>query len=221
MSIKLFHSQNKSQLDPARWNSARIIFDGNSLTDDDQGSRGGTGYPEYMMLLEPWASNGTTKYNFGVGGQKIRDMNSDAAGQIDTLFGGGSMKKVCFYWEVGNELYYHGDDVDCYNRIVSYGQARQAAGWITVAVLDTRRDGPEANPDAYATWALFNADGENVANSMRTNQATFCDYLLDIRDHPDFDDPLGTYFIDGTHHTVAGRQKLGDIFSDFLLNVVE
>jgi hypothetical protein len=229
MSLRQFHSQNKQQGDYSRFDNALIVFDGNSLTDAFQGSRGGTGYPEYMMGLSPWSGNGVTKYNFGVGGQTITNMLSDVTTQIDPLLSSVSHShSILVYWETTNGLFYTADPTDTYNKLKQYGQDRKAAGWDKViAVIDpikylNNSDQPAPTGSPYfGSWTGYNADNITIANNMIANQADFCDYLLDFRSDTRFNcDISGFTYCLGTHHTILGRQTLAEVFSEFILNNV-
>lgn len=200
----------------ASLDNAFIVFDGNSLTNRGTPPE----YPTLLMELPPWASNGATFSNQGSAGQTTGDMLSDVVATIDPLYASNAGKpRILVCWEIGNDLEENTDAMACYNRMVQYCTDRQAVGWKVVLVVDNyRQTTGQANAGTGDSWATYNAKGTQIANLMRANWKDYADVLVDFRDDPEFTDVTNTsFFLDGCHHTVLGKQIIAQRISDRLV----
>ena len=103
----------------------QIAFDGNSMT-----ASAFTTWPADVS-----ASIGDVlNRNFGVSGQTTIEMIADAVAQIDICYHAGYHKNICVCWEGTNDLKLGAARADAQARLVTYCQARQAAGWQVVIV---------------------------------------------------------------------------------------
>jgi lysophospholipase L1-like esterase len=147
-----------------------MAFDGNSLSDE-----------VFATYPATWPRNtfdalvgGTYMYkNFAASGQTITQMTTDAAVQIDTLISQVSGKKILICWEGINELQSGTNAADTYSKIVTYCQARQAAGWEVVVFTLLPATGSAILPS-------YEADRQTVNTNIRANWATFADALCDV-----------------------------------------
>lgn len=233
MSLRLFHSQNKSAID---FTNANLVFDGNSLTNygapcfpgESYGS--GDKYPTQLAALSPWNSNGATVTNRATSGQTTAqmisggacDMNGSgtrgsASSEIDVLL--GSNENIIVVWEGTNDLYFNGNTTDAYNRLVTYCQDRQTAGW-RVVILTILYRSFGGNTPAGDSNAVYNGKIDTVNASIRSNWATFADAICDVAANANLDDPTdATYFFDGTHLTGTGRGLIASLVSSTILGL--
>jgi lysophospholipase L1-like esterase len=151
-----------------------IVFDGDSLTN-------GTGslpynnfpnsndYPSQVVAgLDPKGSY----YNVGVGGETVAQMIINAPTVVDTKLAAGANNIVCFAGGT-NDLQGTDSASTTYSRIVTYCQARQAAGWkVIVSTITPRSDA--------GTPADFDMQRQSLNTSIRSNWATFANGLADI-----------------------------------------
>lgn len=146
-----------------------IVGDGDSLT-RGQGSTGGTnGYLVQMAVLLGdglAGSDGWTVTNKGVDGQTLLDMAADAATDIDTLYDPDRDHNILCAWGGANDHYAGASAATIYSRLVSYCQARQAAGWkVVVLTMPSSSD--------------YDAKRSAVNDSIRANWRSFADALAD------------------------------------------
>jgi len=238
MSIKLFHSQNKSG-QYVDWTNGILIFDGNSLTNSGLDNGYGTGkkYPEYLIENAPFSDTGLFGvntgpsgsadlvcdgnnchvYNFGVGGQTTTAMISDAVSQIDSLYDSGKNCGVVA-WEMSNELFFNNSVANAEAKFQEYCEDRKVAGFYVIVLTATTRDsGTTPGGDSVAD---FNTKIATLNTWLRANYTSFADKLIDLdadvrlTDHTD-----STYFFDMIHHNGSARNILGDLISAELLTV--
>lgn len=173
----------------------QVVFDGNSLTNGH--SSANPGYTDRVVN----ARSPLTAYNVGVSGQTIVQMTADAVTQIDPLHSGVYTKNVVVCWEITNYLASIQNPTTVYNAVVSYCQARRAAGWKVVVVTCLPRT-------SGGLYAGFEADRQTVNTNIRTNWATFADALADVGDDATIGPALAsdntTYYSDKLHLTSAG-----------------
>jgi lysophospholipase L1-like esterase len=153
--------------------------------------------------------NGIWSYrNFGLSGQTTIEMLADGEAQINPLYDAALGKNVVVFWEVTNDLKPGATRADAQARMVSYCQARQAAGFKVVVgtILPRTQVGlPET----------FEDDRIAINTYIRANYASFADVVADVAsdarigDFGDSDDT--TYFSDGVHMTTAGYNIVGGI----------
>ena len=180
-----------------------IVFDGDSLT-NGTGSLPWNNFPnsndfpsQVVATLDPAG----TYYNVGVGGELVATMITNAPTVVDAKLVTGANNIVVFAGGT-NDLDSTDNAATTYGRIVTYCQARQAAGWkVVVMTLTPRSDA--GVPGDFDTVRL------SVNTSIRTNWATFANGLADIG----ADANMGTsgqetntqyYNGDNVHHSPVG-----------------
>lgn len=135
---------------------------------------------------------------------------SQAAATVDPYISTSLKPNVCCILEIHNHIAPGVGNVDAttaYNAIVSYCQARQAAGWKVIV---------GTCPDTSAVHALEVTRRLVVNQSIRDNWATFADAIADIALDAAFlsgryTDPA-YYDPDNIHFTEAGEGKIADYF---------
>lgn len=139
--------------------------------------------------------------NIGTDGKRIADMVSDGATRVDVIKDTTLFAENVVICQAGtNDLYTAITDV--YNNIVSYCQARQAAGWkVVVATILPRTEA--------GLRAGFETDRQTVNASIVSNWATFADALSDIGNDATIGQAASpndtTYYSDKVHPTAAGN----------------
>lgn len=106
-----------------------VIFDGDSLT-FGHNSTDGNSYPQQLAnKFLRYKNILVNVINFGVSGQKLTDMESDAAAQIDVLK--DADHKLLISWGGINDFQFDlgASKEDIYARAVTYWTNRKAAGW--------------------------------------------------------------------------------------------
>lgn len=204
--------RNEMQVKSATFDNAVIVFDGNSLTNSGTPNGYGNGlkYPEVIKLINPFHKNGSVFTNVAVSGQTNQQMIDDAVAQVDSLYN-PSKKCIVVAWEIGNDLYFNGDQSLALSRFITYCQARRAAGFKVIAVTPTRRDLGGTTP-AGDTWAEYNTMVDNICTQMRSGFSVYADGLADIAADVRLQNPLDTtYYVDGVHHNGAGRVIIAEI----------
>lgn len=146
-----------------------LVFDGDSLTTGTSSIGGALSYP---LQTETGLDPRTVSSYFGVGGQTIAAMESDAATQIDPLISATKQNVLCA-WGGTNDLYYGATAATTQTRIQTYCANRRAAGWkvIVLTILPRSDAGTPAN---------FETDRLAVNTWLRANYATFADGLADV-----------------------------------------
>lgn len=177
-----------------------IVFDGNSMTDPVTSI-----YPKNTVSLlgTQWAT-----LNFGISGQTTAQMIADAVGQLDYCYETSYIKSVLVCWEGTNDLKLGANATTAYNNLVTYCQARQAAGYKVVILTILPRS------DA-GTPADFNTSRATVNTNIRNNFATFADVVADVAANTnigeDGDSENATYYVDKVHMTAAGYNIVAGI----------
>jgi lysophospholipase L1-like esterase len=242
MSIRMFHSQNKSG-GAFDFTNANLRFDGNSWTNYGEpcfpGESYGAGakYPNQLMALSPWNSNGATMVNLATSGQTTEQMIDGGACAMDgsgvrpaaTTFIDSGLEEgrpnILVAIEGGNELFFKDktiNEAETYASLVDYYTARRAAGWKVVAgtILYREWTGASVTPGGD-TWPEYNAKVDNINALIRANWATFADALADINAAPELDDPTDlTYYVsDQVHPNGAGRAVIASIVSAAILTI--
>jgi len=184
-----------------------VVCDGNSLTIGNGATNPLGSYPDQLQtLLSEW-----TVKNVGVASQQTPAMITNAATRVDALHTAAT-HKVTVCWEATNHLYFGATATTAYNSIVTYCQARQAAGQkVVVLTVLPRSDG--------SFPASFEADRQTVNTNIRTNWATFADALADVAADDrigDEDDELDTtyYAADKVHMKSVGYAMIAEIVKD-------
>jgi len=176
-----------------------VVFDGNSMTAEDISI-----YPATALaqLTGVWYS-----YNVGVSGQTTIQMIEDGVAQIDSYY--SSYKNaVVVCWEGTNDIKLGASATDAYNNLVTYCQARQAAGFKVVILTILPRS------DA-GTPVDFNTSRATVNTNIRNNYATFADAVADVAANTDIgedgDSENATYYTDKVHLKTAGYNIVAGI----------
>lgn len=195
--------------------NAVIIGDGNSLTYGYLASNPATkNYISQLALLSPFVSNGSSFSNFGVTAQTTQNMIDDAVSQIDPLFN-GSVTNILCGWEGGNDIYFNGDASAAHTRYVAYMQARQAAGFYTLAFTCPPRDQSTTFGD---NSAQFNTKLDTFNSLVRANWASYADALVDVAADSRFSGYNLTYYnADKVHYTDTGYGVVADLVKTAIL----
>jgi len=177
-----------------------IVCDGNSLT---QG-QGGTPYPTYLSGL---VQNAVIQ-NFGVGGQTTSQMSSDAVTQIDTLID-IKKKNILVAWEIGNDIYFNGNVTTACNNFKSYCDARRAAGWQKIIVINCT---PRGQSTSFGDTSIqFNQKLVDANSWLSSNYQTFADNLIDLASDVRFQGySLSVYNSDLIHFNSNGYSIVAD-----------
>lgn len=151
-----------------------VVFDGDSLT-------AGTGalpfgnFPlgnDYPSQVVASLDHRGTYWNVGVGGETTLTMIANAPTAVDAKYVPGANNVVCFNGGT-NDILGGATDVTTYNRIVTYCQARQAAGWkVVVGTITPRSD--SGVPGSQDTYRL------SVNTMIRANWPSFANGIADI-----------------------------------------
>ena len=238
MSMRMFHSMNKTTSAGFSFTNANLVFDGNSWTNygapcfPSESYGPWDKYPNQLLALSPWSSNGSTINNRATSGQTTGQMIAGGACAMDGSGVRGTAEayvdsqlsltrpNILVAWEVGNDLFFNGNATDAYNRIVTYCNTRRAAGWKVVVGTPLFRQYLAGPTPAGDTWSQYNTKIANICSLMRTNWSTFADAIADMNAAPELDDPLdGTYFVDGVHPSGAGRAVVAQIVSNAILTI--
>ncbi len=188
-----------------------IVFDGDSMTFGTGAGPVGLAGPSNATYprLAADGITGATVYNFGVGGQTVLAMTTDAAAQIDVLYDSSRLSIVAVFGGTNDLVNGAASAATVYSRIVTYCQARRAAGWKVVVGTILPRSSANAG-------AAFEADRQTVNTSIRTNWATFADALADVG----ADATIGAagaetntaYYSDAIHPTTLGYEIVASYF---------
>lgn len=143
-----------------------IVFDGDSLT-NGTGALPFNDFPlgnDYPSQVAASLDSRGTYFNVGVGGETTATMITNAPTVVDAKLVSGANNVVSFAGGT-NDLQATDNATTTYNRIVTYCQARQAAGWkVIVSTLTPRSDA--GTPGDFDTQRL------SVNTSIRANWAT-------------------------------------------------
>lgn len=176
-----------------------LVYEGDSQSYD----------PNYPAQVSAHLSAPAVRANVSTGGQTLAQMITDGPTQVDALFRSANMHNVCVIWGGTNDMFFGASGATAYSRIVTYCQARRAAGF-GVVVLTALPRSDSGTPGGYEAERLaFNA-------SVRSNWATFADALSDIaldsRIGDAGDETNATYFQgDLVHLNSTGTQIAADI----------
>lgn len=153
-------------------------------------------------------ANSVTFNSFGIGGQTIDNMASDAATQIDTLIDGGKTNIIVFGEEINGILNSGFTAASNLTKIKNYAAARKTAGWDYVFCTS----GP------YQRYPLNNAglweptrilEHELYIQTIPTDFGDDIDRVIDMRLAGFIGGEIGqdindTYFNDSSHFIDAG-----------------
>jgi lysophospholipase L1-like esterase len=188
-----------------------MVFDGDSLT-IGTGALPFNNFPfgnDYPSQVAGSLSHAGAFYNVGVGGETTATMIVNAPTVVDPKLAAGANNVVCFHGGT-NDIYYGATDITTYSRIVTYCQARQAAGWqVIVATITPRSDaGTPVNQDTYRL---------SVNTMIRANWTTFASGIADIGGDANMGTlgaELNTQYYNGdkVHHNPNGYRVLAGYF---------
>lgn len=171
-----------------------VVCDGDSHT---QGTGGNTPYP---MLVQAQLGTSWGLVNYGVSGQTLLDMQSDAATQIDPLWF-SSTRPIVIAWGGHNDIAGGADSATTHQRLANYCLARKAAGF----------------PVAVCTLIANGAVSRKPINALiRANYTSYADRLIDLGADSHIGEDANpadtTYFqVDQSHLTTAGNMIVSAI----------
>ncbi len=206
MMLPLMLSQSR----PLNRTGAVYFADGNSQT---QGANGGpSSYPGQLGTLL-----GASVTNYGVAGQTISQMLSDAATQVDANFAAG-VPNILVVAEVRNEISLDGLSANVrttVNRLWTYCDGRRAAA--TAAGKTLRIVVWNIMPTVYTTaaqgLATLNAQFDQANAMIAAEWRLHADAFFDVRSdpalaHASMDD---TWWKDGVHLKAPGDAVLAQM----------
>jgi hypothetical protein len=182
----------------------RIIFDGNSLTNQSQnGIVGGQRYPltcfESIRILRTL----NAYFNFAIGSRRTQTLTAE----FDTkILPSASPGDIIVFWEITNNAHDLVDDTAgtaLFANVVAYCDQVRNHGLICVCLTGIARDMPSFDdPDITSRIIACN-------DLMRANPSSFCDLLVDVGALTQFDAKTDTtnttyYHSDRTHLTNTG-----------------
>lgn len=226
--------------EPLVLDNANIVFDGNSLTKGD-GSTVGNDYPSQLMRLSPFATNGATMQNLGVGGQTTLNMLSDAVTQVDALFDSAKSNNILCVWEIRNHLVVNEPTNQyAYDKFVEYCQGRIAKGWyVVIATVLPSWDSMYRGDNTVTGYQLLDSDRKEINTWLRNNYKDFAHELADLASINGIgnlgdNEPSGYVFdpnnrpglsangnyVDGTHCSDTGYGVVAGIMSEAIQRLI-
>jgi hypothetical protein len=220
----------------------QIVVDGNSLSNYGSpcfpGENYGPGdkWPTILGTISPW--NTATILNYATSGQNTLSMINGGAKDCGPGSDGSVIRpsatlfidplidpekyNILITWEVANDIASIGNVTDAYNRIVSYCQARRAAGFKVLVVTMIKWRYYLSDTTAFGdTWEQFDAKRLFVNNQIRNNWESFADGICDLALENQFLDPYNaTYYVDGIHLNGTGRTFVANYMSNALLSLI-
>jgi len=151
-----------------------IVFDGDSLT-IGTGALPFNNFPlsnDYPSQVAACLDARGSYYNVGVAGETVATMITNAPAVVDAKLVSGAENIVVLAGGT-NDIYYTDSAATAYSNIVTYCQARQAAGWKVVICTITPRDDSGAPAD-------FETQRQALNTSIRSNWHTFANALADV-----------------------------------------
>jgi len=208
---------NPSQIpqEYARKDLRYLVVEGDSLT-TGQGSSGGNTYPKQLQDLYPTTQ--LVYFNVATSGQTLSDMTTDAAAQVDPKRDPSQPLCAVVIWGGTNDIYFGASGATAYSRLVTYCQARQAAGFKVVALTML----PRSN---VGVPVGFETDRTTFNTSVRADWRTFADALADVAADArigDAGDELDTtyYDADKVHMNNTGYGVVAGIVRDALYTLI-
>lgn len=179
------------------------IPDGNSLTAGFQGSG---------QALSPWsnwvaAQWGVPVYNFGVSGQTIDQMISDAATQIDPLYDATKTQIVSAQEFYNQAVQNNMTATQLVDLMGTYCSGRRTVGFV-VAVFNV----PSMKPQGFFTELLRT----QINAELTARYTEFADVLVDVAARPELQDctNLTYYLSDQIHPNVAGQHIMSIVYRE-------
>lgn len=199
----------------------RVIFDGNSLTNQSQsGLVSGQRYPLtcYSSLLS--SGKKVDYFNYSIGSRRTSTLTSE----YYTKFATSMIRSndVVVFWEITNEAHDLTSDTNgtqLYANVVAYCNQAKSSGAKVVVVTGIARD-MTGFDDADITDRIF------ACNALiRANWSSFADGIADVALLPQFDakaDVANTtyYNADRTHLTDAGYDLVAGVVHTTLITIL-
>jgi hypothetical protein len=214
-SIDVLKSQILSVLAETRLSNANIVIDGNSLTSTSV-QFGGTPFPTQMKGIEPFKNNNSTIRSYGVGGQNIDEMSSDAAAQIDTSIS-SNKRNILIVWEITNQLAASKNPRTVINKLWTYCDARKSAGWTVIVLTSLPR-----NSDLGVNYnlATYNADLLIANNYVIAEYATHAAAYIDVRTENCLSNYSNSCFAnDGVHLSNSGYLAVANLVKNKIIEI--
>lgn len=197
--------------------SLYLVTEGDSLTTGN-GITAWSDYPRQLALL--YTDNRMVSVvNVAASGNKLSDMASQAAAEVDSCYSASKPTNVCVIWGGTNSMYL-GEDGDfsganAYELLAAYCQDRREAGYSVVVVNALPRQNvgtPEGFEDERV---IFNA-------SVAANWRTFADALADVAADARLSDPTnGAYYnADKVHLVAAGYGVVASVVKSAVDSVI-
>jgi lysophospholipase L1-like esterase len=189
------------------WN---IVFDGDSLTAGYYSSVPELNYPSQLMAgkLAVWN-------NVAVPGQRIDELEADAASRVDTLYDEEAGANVCVVLMGANDIIQGWTTQRNYNELAKYCRSRRDAGWrVVLCTLPAS--------DYTGNYLVRRAELNDYIN---TNSDVLCDAVADLAVSPlvgvDGAQDNATYFnADGLHFADAGFTEIAAIVEPAIIESV-
>ena len=214
-SIDVLKSQILSVLAETRLSNANIVIDGNSLTSTSV-QFGGTPFPTQMKGIEPFKNNNSTIRSYGVGGQNIDEMSSDAAAQIDTSIS-SNKRNILIVWEITNQLALTKNPRTVINKLWSYCDARKSAGWTVIVLTSLPR-----NSDLGSSYTLstYNSDLLTANGYVMSEYSAHAKAYIDVRSEPCLSNYSNSCFAnDGVHLSNSGYLAIANLIKYKLIEI--
>lgn len=189
---------------PFSLDNAIIVADGNSYVQ-------GNGYTPFATIIsntDPFDTNGSVFYNFGVGGQTTPNMISDQSTQVLPLYTPG-VANILLVCEGGNDIYFNGNVSSAVSNMQTYCNAARAAGFKVILTTTIPRD--QSTPFGDNS-AAYNAKLVAFNDAIIADQS-FYDALI----RPDLELMFASYFgsgydADKVHPNTTGQQKFAELY---------
>lgn len=197
-----------------------VVFDGHSMI-SGTGSTLGKTLPVVMSQLF-WTNDKVrvNPWNYGVAGQTLTQMESDAATQIDSLK--STKKDILVVWggvnDFGLELSTTKETI--YSRLVTYCTNRKAAGWKVYVITMT----PQSIA-IYSGRTNFETERQWFNNKIKTDLINSIDGVIDAGGNStigDAGDELDTnyYYTDKIHMVNSGYAIVAQLTYDAIKSAV-
>jgi len=192
----------------------RIIFDGNSLTNQGaSGLVGGQRYPLTCYSQIVALGNPITYFNFGIGSRRTAALTAEFNTKVLPTCRPGDW---VVFWEITNSAHDYTSDTEgtaLFADQVAYCTLVKSYG-INVACLTGIARDMTGFDDANITSRIL------ACNALMRASPSFCDLLIDVGMLPQFDTKADTtnltyYNSDQTHLTNAGYDLIADkVYTD-------
>jgi lysophospholipase L1-like esterase len=189
-----------------------IVFDGDSLT---AGSEATDPYPSQIMRT---FASGTSWYNLGIGGLRIKDILDMAPTRVDRRFNPRLGRNVVVVWAGTNDLALWNHMASAvYKRLRQYCEERRAQGFtVLVLTMLPRND--------KVCLSGFEERRQSVNRKLRESWTGFADGLVDVAADPLIGTPgcesdLRYWVKGGVHLTNKGLGLVATHVRDALLQL--